>query len=47
VAYWDLVAALSSPVDMLAWMPAIHEEGRPDLDVDTVRERRDAFVRKP
>jgi aminoglycoside phosphotransferase (APT) family kinase protein len=46
LAHWDLVAALSTPVDMLTWMPAIHEEGRPDLHVDTVRERRDAFVRE-
>src|SRR5947209_7385676 len=44
VAYWDLLAALCTPVDMQAWMPAIHEEGRPELHVDTVRERRDAFV---
>ncbi len=44
MAYWDLTAALSTPVDMVAWIPAIHEEGRADLDGPTLCERRDMFI---
>lgn len=44
VAYWDLVAALATPPDM-GWFPeAISEQGRPDLDQDTVLTRRDLFL---
>lgn len=45
IAYWDVVAALSTPADMAEWLPAIHGEGRTDLSVETVIRRRDAFLR--
>lgn len=45
VAYWDLVTvALSTPVDLAEWLPVIHDQGRTDLDVATITERRDAFL---
>lgn len=45
VAYWDVVAALSTPPDM-GWFPeAIAGQGRPDLDRQTLLQRRDAFLR--
>ncbi|QFZ24318.1 aminoglycoside phosphotransferase family protein [Saccharothrix syringae] len=45
VAYWDLVGALSTPADVAAWLPLMHEEGRTDLTGETVNHRRDAFLR--
>lgn len=45
VAYWDVMAALSTPVDVAAWLPPIHDEGRTDLTAETVNRRRDAFLR--
>jgi aminoglycoside phosphotransferase (APT) family kinase protein len=46
VAYWDVIAALATPPDM-GWFPAaIAEQGRPDLDQATLRDRRDAFLRQ-
>jgi len=46
VAYWDLVAALSSPPDM-GWFPvSMALQGRPDLDQPTMLARRDDFVRQ-
>jgi aminoglycoside phosphotransferase (APT) family kinase protein len=45
VAYWDLVAALSTPPDM-GWFPsAIAGQGRPDLTQDVLLRRRDGFLR--
>jgi aminoglycoside phosphotransferase (APT) family kinase protein len=46
VAYWDVVAALATPPDM-GWFPAtIAEQGRPDLDEETLLARRDLFLRQ-
>lgn len=46
VAYWDLVAALSSPPDM-GWFPvSMALQGRPDLDQPIMLARRDEFVRQ-
>ena len=45
VAYWDVVAALSTPPDM-AWFPeAIGGQGRPDLTREVLLERREEFLR--
>jgi aminoglycoside phosphotransferase (APT) family kinase protein len=44
VAYWDLVAALATPPDMVWFAEAISEQGRPDLDQETVLRRRDLFL---
>jgi aminoglycoside phosphotransferase (APT) family kinase protein len=45
VAYWDVVAALSTPPDM-GWFPeAIAGQGRPDLTRQILLQRRDAFLR--
>ena len=44
VAYWDVVAALSTPPDM-GWFPsAIAGQGRPDLTQDVLLRRRDEFL---
>jgi aminoglycoside phosphotransferase (APT) family kinase protein len=45
MAYWDLVAALTTPTDMATWLPVIHGLGRVDLDAATLTGRRDAFLR--
>jgi aminoglycoside phosphotransferase (APT) family kinase protein len=45
VAWWDLVAALSTPPDLMMWLPNFHHQGRRDLDLATVTDRRDAFLR--
>jgi aminoglycoside phosphotransferase (APT) family kinase protein len=45
VAYWDVVAALSTPPDMGWFRQAIAGQGRPDLTQDVLLERRDAFLR--
>lgn len=44
LARWDVLAALSTPADMGAWLPVIHEQGRTDLDAATLTRRRDAFL---
>jgi aminoglycoside phosphotransferase (APT) family kinase protein len=45
VAYWDVVAALSTPPD-LGWFPeAIGGQGRPDLTREVLLERREEFLR--
>jgi aminoglycoside phosphotransferase (APT) family kinase protein len=45
VAYWDVVAALSTPPDM-GWFPgAIAGQGRPDLTRELLLRRRDKFLR--
>jgi aminoglycoside phosphotransferase (APT) family kinase protein len=45
VAYWDLVAVLTTPTDMATWLPVAHDHGRADLDTPTLNRRRDAFLR--
>lgn len=45
VAYWDIVAALSTPPDIDWFSTAIAGmTGRPDLTKELLRERRDAFL---
>lgn len=44
VAYWDVVAALSTPPDMADWLPALAGQGGPALDLTTATDRRDAFL---
>ena len=44
LAYWDLVAALTTPTDMATWLPIAHDHGRVDLDAATLNSRRDAFL---
>jgi aminoglycoside phosphotransferase (APT) family kinase protein len=44
VAWWDLVACMSTPPDMAMWLPNFHHQGRSDLDIATVTQRRDAFL---
>lgn len=45
VAYWDVVAALSTPPDISWFAPAISGmTQRPDLTASVLRERRDAFL---
>jgi hypothetical protein len=43
-AYWDVVAALNTPTDLSRFLPVFHSQGRIDLDVRSVNERRDAFL---
>jgi aminoglycoside phosphotransferase (APT) family kinase protein len=43
--YFDLLAALCTPADMSAFLPAIHRQGRADLDARTATSRRDAYLR--
>jgi len=45
MAYWDAVAALSTPPDLTAWESTIQDQGRADLDGATLTARRDAFLR--
>ena len=45
VAYWDVVAALTTPTDMGQWLPVAHDHGPVDLDEATLKGRRDAFLR--
>jgi aminoglycoside phosphotransferase (APT) family kinase protein len=44
-AYWDLVAALSTPPDLVGWEETIQDQGPEDLDGPTMTTRRDAFER--
>ncbi len=44
VAYWDVVAALSTPPDMGWFTAAISGQGRPDLDQPTLLQRRNEFL---
>ena len=47
VAYWDAVAALSTPPDMARVAATIADQGRPDLnDGPLLNARRDAFLRQ-
>jgi aminoglycoside phosphotransferase (APT) family kinase protein len=45
VAYWDVVAALSSPPDLGWFVGAYAGQGRPDLSRPLMIQRRDAFLR--
>ena len=45
VAYWDVVAALSTPPDMGWFVETIKSQGRSDLSRDVLVERRDDFLR--
>ena len=45
MAYWDLVAALTTPPDMTQWLSVAHDHGRVDLDAATLNNRRDTFLR--
>jgi aminoglycoside phosphotransferase (APT) family kinase protein len=44
VAYWDLVAALTTPPDMGWFVDAVRDQGRTDLDQATMLARRDEFL---
>jgi aminoglycoside phosphotransferase (APT) family kinase protein len=44
VAYWDIVAAVATPPDLVEWLPSWHDQGRIDLDLQTLLTRRDRFV---
>jgi aminoglycoside phosphotransferase (APT) family kinase protein len=44
VAYWDVVAASGTLADMAFCVPALHDQGRPDLDAGILGQRRDAFL---
>jgi aminoglycoside phosphotransferase (APT) family kinase protein len=44
VAYWDLVAALSTPPDLGWFVGAIGGQGRPDLTQEVLLSRRGTFV---
>lgn len=44
LAYWDVVAALSTPPDLNAWEATIQDQGRPDLTGDLLTARRDEFL---
>jgi aminoglycoside phosphotransferase (APT) family kinase protein len=44
VAYWDVVAALSTPPDLDWFVGALHGQGRTDLTRSLLVERRDAFL---
>jgi aminoglycoside phosphotransferase (APT) family kinase protein len=45
LAYWDVVAALSTPPTIDWFVAAIRDQGRYDLDQPTLLIRRDAFLR--
>ncbi len=44
VAYWDLVACLSTPPELSWFVQATQAQGRPDLTQDIMRGRRDQFL---
>jgi hypothetical protein len=44
VAYWDVVAALTTPPTIDWFTGAIRDQGRTDLDQPTLLARRDAFL---
>ncbi len=44
VAYWDVVAALTTVGDMAECMPPLLDHYRPDLDARILTARRDAFL---
>lgn len=44
VAYWDVVAALTTVGDLAHCMPPLLDHHRSDLDAPTLTARRDAFL---
>ena len=44
VAYWDLVAGANTPADLSGTVDSITQQGRPDLDGQTLTARRNAFL---
>ena len=44
LARWDIIAALSTPADLVEWLPIMHDQGRTDLDAATLTARRDGFL---
>lgn len=44
VAYWDIVAALATPPDMSWVVPAMADQGRPDLNAEILSKRREDFL---
>ncbi|WP_244180938.1 aminoglycoside phosphotransferase family protein [Amycolatopsis pretoriensis] len=44
VPYWDVVAASGTLADMAFSIPALHDQGRTDLDAGLLGQRRDAFL---
>lgn len=44
VDYWDVVAASTTLADMGFCVPAMRDQGRPDLDAGILGQRRDAFL---
>ncbi len=44
LAYWDVVAALSTPTDLSEWMPVIEGHGGPAVAATTLTDRRDEFL---
>ncbi len=44
LAYWDLVAALTTVGDMADCLPPLSDHGREDLSAPTLTRRRDAFL---
>ncbi len=44
VAYWDLVAGANTPADLSAMVDSITQQGRADLDGETLTNRRDRFL---
>lgn len=45
VAYWDIVSALNAPAGLGELLPSFHAAGRTDLDLATVTDRRDTFLK--
>ncbi|MBB5897675.1 phosphotransferase family protein [Kutzneria kofuensis] len=45
LAYWDVVASLSTPPDVSAWLAVAADQGRTDLDGPTLNARRDEFLK--
>jgi aminoglycoside phosphotransferase (APT) family kinase protein len=45
LAYWDVVASLSTPPDVSAWLAVTADQGRGDLDGPTLNARRDEFLK--
>jgi aminoglycoside phosphotransferase (APT) family kinase protein len=46
LAWWDLVAGVSTPEDMGGWLPNFHAQGRTDLDLAVITRRRDEFIKQ-
>jgi aminoglycoside phosphotransferase (APT) family kinase protein len=46
LAYWDLAAALTSPIDLGEWLPNLQRLGRPDLGAATMAAPREETVRR-